>query len=211
MYTVTIRDEEKTFNSLSDIDDSTRQEIAQEYVNSHYVHCQNSQVEFILKVAHEYPNNAPFSYDDIENNVPFGSVTVGNVWRDLTEQERDDLLPIYEYLRDKAEVMHEKITGQEPEDINSEQWQLWEKKEQRIAKLFDRYDLDCDNLETMDFENWPEVYQWFLCDERLIHQLNKRGEVTLNGEYWGRQTFGQSIVLDSVIQEIAIDLLVTKD
>ena len=35
--------------------------------------------------------------------------------------------------------------------------------------------------------------QWFLMDDRILRQLEQRGEVVLNNTYWGRCSFGQAI------------------
>jgi len=52
-------------------------------------------------------------------------------------------------------------------------------------------------------EHQTEVMQWFLvCDDRIINELEKRGEVILKGKFWGRQAYGQSITMDGVIIEI---------
>jgi len=54
-----------------------------------------------------------------------------------------------------------------------------------------------------DYECQTEIMQWFLvCDDRILKQLEDRGEVILNNKFWGRQAYGQSITMDGVIIEI---------
>ena len=73
-----------------------------------------------------------------------------------------------------------------------------------LAQFDQLYDWQAD-LDNMDFDECHEVYQWFLAPE-LVHHLAQRGEIVLNGEYWGRTCCGQSINLDTVIQKLAFDL-----
>lgn len=51
-----------------------------------------------------------------------------------------------------------------------------------------------------------EVYERWLVTDRLAKQLTSIGEVVLfadSGNYWGRCTTGQAILLDGVLQDIA--------
>ena len=47
-----------------------------------------------------------------------------------------------------------------------------------------------------------EIMEWWHVDKWLGGQLADRGEVVLEGEIWGRETSGQAICLDSVMEEI---------
>ena len=59
-----------------------------------------------------------------------------------------------------------------------------------------------------DRDNWdePEVYEFWSVSEWLYERLKEWGEIVfecLDFYVWGRQTTGQAIYLDEVIQEIA--------
>lgn len=54
-----------------------------------------------------------------------------------------------------------------------------------------------------------EVYEWYFVTDRLASDLELKGEVIVryfNSPLWGRQTTGQSISMDGVINDIAIDM-----
>ena len=50
-----------------------------------------------------------------------------------------------------------------------------------------------------------EIFEWYVCSDWLIKQLEKQKEPILHtdyGSWWGRTCAGQSIFLDSVIERI---------
>ena len=61
-----------------------------------------------------------------------------------------------------------------------------------------------DNLQNLD-EN-SEVLEWWLVTPYMADMLREKGEVILSDYdccWWGRQTSGQALCMDGVIQEIA--------
>ena len=67
-----------------------------------------------------------------------------------------------------------------------------------------------DDFDDLYHEEHAEIYTWYLITEWLSDKLNEKGEPTLNNEHgtwWGRTTFGQLIVHDGVIHEIANECL----
>lgn len=67
-------------------------------------------------------------------------------------------------------------------------------------KRTDENDEDTDqaieSLNDLDFDQYPEIYQWFSLDDRLLRHLEGLGECVLDDRHWGRTTFGQSMTLD---------------
>jgi hypothetical protein len=64
---------------------------------------------------------------------------------------------------------------------------------------------DAYNIDASDYT--PEVYEYWLIDERMAHWLKEAGEVVCEDflddlTVWGRCTTGQSIAMDGVISEI---------
>jgi len=54
--------------------------------------------------------------------------------------------------------------------------------------------------------NYPEIMEFWAVDEWLFNKLEAKGEVVfemLDFKVWGRQTTGQAIKLDFVVEEIA--------
>jgi hypothetical protein len=51
-----------------------------------------------------------------------------------------------------------------------------------------------------------EVYEWYRVDSWLAKQLAEVGECILDnnyGEWWGRQTTGQALIMDGVLQKVS--------
>lgn len=167
-----------------------KQQLADKFLDIHPMRLQNTLVEYVLQKSFE-DMNAPFSYNDITNNVPTANIEVSGEWLEITESERDEML---EELQEKLEALEE---NEDYEDLEE-----WEK----ITN-------DIQELEDASFDNYPEIYQWFSCSgfscsDWLIRELEDRGQCTLDNEFWGRQCCGQSVALDSVMQEIAFDWFV---
>lgn len=172
-----------TFSQLNDVQ---KQNLASKLLDVHPMRLQNNLVEYVLQKSHE-DSEAPFSVDDITNNEPTQEIELSDRYEELTESERDEL------LEELKETLYEVEARQNYEE--SEQY------ETLVS--------DIEALEEMeDFANYPEIYQWFSCSDWLIRALEEKGECTLDNEFWGRQCCGQSVVLDSVIQEIAFDWFV---
>ncbi len=47
-----------------------------------------------------------------------------------------------------------------------------------------------------------EIFEWWAVSKYLGRKLAELGEVVLEGEYWGRQTTGQGIAQDSIIETV---------
>lgn len=93
------------------------------------------------------------------------------------------------------------LTEEERDDL------IDELEDNRTDENDEETDQKIDALNELDFQ-YPEIMQWFYVDDRLLRRLNKIGECVLENKYWGRCTFGQSIVLDYCIQQACYDLAV---
>ena len=181
-----------TYTKFNDLNDSQKQEMTQEFIRDISIINQNTVVEYILAKSDEGCENAPFSRGDISNDTPTGQIKINGCYVELDEDGRDEKLEFYERLRAKADHV---MANREPEAD----------KQYKSTDNHCRLDAICDELESMDFDTYPEIYQWFECDSYLLYRLEERGECILDGIYWGRTCCGQSIILDSVMQLIAYD------
>lgn len=163
--------------TFATLTNSQKQELVSCMLNEHPLRLQNTLVEYVLHKSYEDPH-APFSYDDITNFAVFGEICIGGLWEQLTEEERDE--KVLELEREQTDL-----------EIDNPKWH-------EIQEIID-------DLVDMNFDRCPEVYQWFSCTDWLIRELEEKGECTLDGEFWGRQCCGQSVVLDSVMQTIAFE------
>ena len=63
-----------------------------------------------------------------------------------------------------------------------------------------------EDIENEDEWTEPEIYEFWSVSDWLYDKLKEKGEIVfecLDFNVWGRQTTGQAIKLDNVIQEIA--------
>lgn len=103
----------------------------------------------------------------------------------------------------------EDVTNYEP-TANAEVNGTWEditeeKRDQLVSDLEGNRFIgspDCttdqaiETLNYLEFDQYPEIYQWFSLDDLLLRHLEELGECVLDDRYWGRTTFGQSVTLD---------------
>jgi len=153
----------------------------------------NEEVEYILNKSIE-DSEAPFSYDDFDQFYYEEDELKEAIIEDIESyEEHEDLLQNLSYINDdlaKNEKTREELLIDLKECLNNSD--LEELKEYIEALSLGLY----------NFEHQTEVMQWFLMDDRLIYQLEQRGEVILNDCYWGRQACGQAIEIDSIIIDI---------
>lgn len=205
-------------NSLEDLSCSDRQRLADKLCERYPFTNQNTVVEYILSKGYEDPD-APFCYDNIDNNIPTGSVKINGDWLELFEHERDEKLSHYEYLLDKATDIYSRLEEKldalsdcdlEDDKAMNEYAEVEDRMNSFESDFVDHYVDTINELESMDFDDYPEIFQWFEVDNYIIRKLDEHGEAVLDGCYWGRQCYGQSITLDHVIQKIAFEVLAWK-
>ncbi|AGH32111.1 hypothetical protein VPHG_00044 [Vibrio phage 11895-B1] len=163
--------------TFANLNDSQKQKLVDRMLNDHPLRLQNTLVEYVLQKSYE-DLDAPFSYEDITNFEYYGEVCINDEWEEFTESERDE----------KVSELEDEQTDLEIDDPE------WDEIQEII-----------DDLNNMDFDQLPEIYQWFSCSDWLIRELESKGQCTLDDEFWGRQCCGQSVVLDNVMQEIAFE------
>lgn len=172
--------------TFANLNDSQKQTLVDNLLLVHPLRLNNTIVEYIL--SQDDYDNAPFTREDITNNTAYGQVELDNSWEELTEEERDaKVAELEDQLYDlELEGSYEDLEGESEE-------------------LHDKLTQDLQNLNDMHFDEYPEIYQWFSCSDWLIRELEEKGQCTLDGEFWGRQCCGQSVVLDHVMQAIAFE------
>ena len=195
-----------TYYKFNDLTNSQKQIIAEKWCNdvAHF-NCQNIVVEYILN---QHDDDAPFNYDDITNNQPTGQIEINGKWRDIDQEECNELLEFYVYLANKWDDYLGTLNANMDDEylvelrIDEDDYQLTianaEVNKERLKAIAER-------LENLELDDYPEIMQWFSCSEYAVRKLDEAGQCILNGEYWGRQCYGQAIYLDCCIQQIAFD------
>jgi hypothetical protein len=192
-----------TYKSFSELNDSQKQDIATTFLRNMGVNNQSTVVDYILRKGVE-GCDAPFSHSDISNNTPTGQIEINGCYVELGDGDRDEKLEFYERLRDKADAVVDARYALLSDSDDAEYDDL-DAKHCKSEELHGKFETICDGLESMDFDTYPEIYQWFECDRYLLDLLDAKGECILDGTYWGRTSGNQSIVLDNVIQDIAYE------
>ena len=169
-----------TLYTFDELNDTQKQNIAERLVQREIISCQTSVVDFILSAADdaEYSSIAPFSRDDIVNDDYFSTVVIEDIEYQLTREEAQEKIDEYSELFDEA--------------LDND-----DEKSQEL------YQGIIDELESLDFDEQKEIYEWFQVSGFLAHRLESFGEIVLDDTYWGRTCCGQAICLDYVIQRIA--------
>ena len=193
-----------TYKSFSELNDSQKQDIATVFLRGMGVNNQSTVVDYILRKSIEGCQDAPFSEDDISNNTPTGQIEINGCYVVLGDGDRDEKLEFYERLRDKADTVVDARYALLSNSDDSE-YDILDAKHTKSEELHGKLDTICDDLENMDFDDYPEIYQWFECDSYLLRLLDAKGECILDGTYWGRTCCGQSIICDGVIQRVAYE------
>lgn len=189
---------------FSDLNDSQKQTLADQMLSDHPMRSNTCIVEYILGKSWE-DEEAPFSWDDIINFEYYGSVEIKGSWEELTKDERDEKLALYEHLEARAGEVFEHLENKQLDEENDDLYDAIQVKVDHWEYKRDQYMDIVSELERMHFDQQPEIYQWFSCSDWLIRALEEKGECTLDGEFWGRQCCGQSVALDHVIQVIAFE------
>jgi len=158
------------------VDSTDNQKIKRKLVNDNVFANVSALADFALTKSHE-DGNAPFSIDDIENySANF---------------------PCYQ-----GEFADFDRGTEEERDRGIKRLELLE------VKAEDREKLQEEINELKNLEPEPaEIYEWWIVSGWLCDELSKRGECVVKGyNIWGRQCTGQTILLDNVISDIALDM-----
>ncbi|UPK67935.1 hypothetical protein [Chitinophaga filiformis] len=165
------------------------QEIKREFVKVNVIANVTQIVEYIPKTSADH-DEAPFSYDDLEN-LYYYEDSEGNTY---SKNEK-------ECLQEEVESELDALENQLEEPLEE---QLRTAIESKIFGLRQRIEL----LEEAE-ERSSEVYEWWIVENWLGEKLKAHGETIIqNGmhTYWGRCTTGQAILLDSVITIVCEEL-----
>ena len=153
-------------------------------VNEH-IYCEvGEEVEYILHKSLE-ESGTPFGWEDVENLRLDNSDEI----EELAE-EKDELEDKYYELEDELK---------EDEDETPEMIEL----QGRIDDIEDQI-----NSLEREQEEYKEPLEWWAVSDVLCNELKDRGYVVIDTawkHYWGRETSGQAIALDGIIEEIADD------
>lgn len=166
--------------------DNKVQEIAENLVRNEVLANVNSMVEFIL--ANE-SQDAPFCYDDIEKADIYPAYNKNGVnFEGGSEDERDEFIENLQSLLIEMDELEE-----------SEESEETEKRRESIESAIS-------DLEQL-YPEEIEILEYWICSDYLIRKLADYGEAVIkNDSIWCRTCSGQSIYMDSVIQQIAKDI-----
>lgn len=198
MKTITINNETIYVNTIRDLTDTQREDIAERLVKNE-VYCQcTSEVEYILKSSEEN-DSAPFSSDDLVCSR-FAEVEVRGDYIEVDDDNKEELI---ESLLEGRDILESRLSVLEThlEDCPDDDY---DRVEDLVTSLGGRIDIlneSIENLESAYFDP-EEVYQWFSCSTWFAEKMSVR----INGwGHWGRTSWGQSISLDAAVQDLAFE------
>lgn len=224
------------------------QEIIGELVEREVGTCLTSMVNYILNKSWE-DSDAPFSYDDIENNYVNNTKEIEELEeeiesienrieeiedeilccqveidnrREKIEEIEDEILSLEEGIRElnatqggigTGDLAKEKEEYREEQELVNNELKDLEKTQEKNEITLQEEQEELESLlekikELEEEQEEPqEIYEWWTVSSWLLDKLKEYGEPVIEYEnLWGRTTTGQSIKLDWVIGQIALDL-----
>lgn len=140
--------------------------------------CVSSEWDYMLKKSYE-DRESPCSYEDL----------------DLfdADKAKESIIYLLENDKDKEEL---KALFDETNEENNLKIKTLGDFEVYLNSLNNSELKEiCEKLDIYEDSTDGEIYEWWLISDPLANELEKQGEIFLNGA-WGRQTTGQSISLD---------------
>lgn len=167
-------------NLWYDYNTTTNQKIKGRLVEREVVLCQSSLVDGMLA-------KGVFQYEDVQNLEYLRADLSTGEWEG-TDTERNEKI---EELRERLEIYEDDCEDGET-----------------LASFKDVVESDISALENAEYQ-YKEVFEWWVVSSWLLEKLKAQGEPILEndfGEWWGRCTTGQAILLDYSISKIAFDM-----
>lgn len=216
-----------------DYHSTTNQKILGKLVDREVIMCGTDIVEHILRNCYE-TEDAPFTYDDIENNY---RKVCSDCGCELEEIEEDEIEVIHKFQCvccgenfDTYEEAQKCCYDEEDEDTSIEDYEVKEiwicpfcedehETEDEARGCICHYEetlykctgYNCDKyvLESEADEEANEAYEWWFVTGWFAEKLKEHGEMVIDTGWhyvWGRSCTGQAILLDWVIGKIAEEM-----
>lgn len=122
-----------------------------------------------------------------------------------------DYLEPYAYHNDleltREDAQEEIDSLNQVQDLKIEEGFLCPKESSEIEQQIEE-------LENLEFDNYPEVFEFWAVNPWFAEKLKNKGEVIIEYGYmriWGRCCTGQAILLDNVISEIASGMQILEN
>lgn len=181
---------------------------------SQYVHANVGQmVEYILNKQHydgegtyrELCNgDAPFSWQDVIEAQNFENLPLADIIEHLEYAAGDiDDSEFEDALEEALEEAWVDTLSAKAEAAGTTLWSVFVDWATKHYPLTAEEEVDTVPLARLAEQyTHPEVYEWWIVDRWFASKLSEHGEIVIDGNIWGRQCTGQSIVLDGVVRSI---------
>lgn len=182
-------------------------------VGSDVLTCQSMLVDAMLEKEF-------IGYDDIENMYIDNSDKIEdlNNEKDTLENEQDEKLDKLQEDNDTNNDENDflfdtdEITEIEHNKCKKAENTKYENDKEKLEKTFEKQTSEIED-QISELENEQdepqEAYEWWAVSEWLEGKLRANNEILLvtdYGTWWGRQTSGQAIEMDYIMEKIATDL-----
>lgn len=178
---------------------SVDRSIKEKFVGIHVLANVNTMVRELIE-ARKY--DIDLGFDLFEGITPTGYSEhfKKNLYQDEAEEKIEE-------LENKIEDIESIIEFYESDILQNKN--ISNKKIVTGNALIDKLQEIKDELETMDFENYPKVFEYYLVSDYLANKLKEKNNIIVtdyNNPIWGRETSGQTILFDAVISEICYEM-----
>ena len=214
-----------------DYHSTTNQEILRKLVDREVIMCGTDIVEYSLRNCYE-TEDAPFAYDDIENNYRKVCPECNDELEEIEESEIEvEHKWICECCGEKFDTKEEAMNccyadeddreGLEESDMVREAW-ICPFCDDEYESEEEAKDCSCHYGETLykcagcgkyvlesdANEEANEAYEWWFVTDWFAEKLAEHGEMVIRGWHnvWGRGCSGQAILLDWVVGKIAEEM-----
>lgn len=180
------------FNSIKN------QDIKSKFVGREVYTNVNQMVDYILNKSNE-DDNAPFSWDDVENLYAYPEWSSTVIGEDLyfgggSEDDKSEFLENFDRLIEESERL---LNDGKISDATHE----------RNVQLIEDARKEVEDLE----QEQAEIFEWWAVSGWLCEKLAEKGACVIKDHnLWGRTTTGQAILLDHVISQICEDMKILE-
>jgi hypothetical protein len=185
---------------------------AEHYQNALIWHCDSALVDDLIKASQERGALEGFDYENIENMYadPFGAEWDAAACQEYASDHGIDLpdLPGADgpfVPRALAEPSYAAALEADPDSADGQAWAEYREALEDDAPrgwLCEARQACQDHAQ----DNPAEIYEWWRVDPWLCARLREIGQCVIDnnyGEWWGRCTTGQGLIMDGVLQRIA--------
>ena len=191
---------------------SENQEIVGKFVNREINCCLTAMVEELISCEKidiwEYLE--PYAIIDGEELTQSEAEELKEKYENFSNALTDRTAEIHDTYLLNEELMYGMYENDYSEYVDELKISDIHKKQLKTCKKFyDKYEKIIDEIESADFDKYPEIFEYWSVSDWFAEKLKAKGQIIIEDyghSIWGRQTTGQAILLDYVVCNICNDM-----